>query len=103
MGSPGACVLDVSHTARSSATHAAPANEDIGLCAMHLPRAPAASRLDGTPKRAVHRRRCIIGSSIFCQSVLDPGSGATGFGSFGRTAGFGCFGGGAGDALASAI
>jgi hypothetical protein len=69
---------------------------------MHLPRAPGASRLDCKPKRAVHRRRCITGSSI-CQSVLDPGSVATGFGSFGRTAGFGCFGGGAGDALASAI
>jgi hypothetical protein len=38
------CVLDVSHTASSSATqpHAAPANEVIGLCAMHLPRPPAA-------------------------------------------------------------
>jgi hypothetical protein len=32
-----------------------PDSEVIGLCAecaMHLPRAPAASRLDGTPKRA---------------------------------------------------
>ena len=65
---------------------------------MHLPRAPAASRLDGTPKHAVHRR--LHHRIELCQSVLDPGSGATGFG---RMAGFDGFGGGANAALASAV
>jgi hypothetical protein len=65
-------VLDVvSNTARSATQpHAAPSDEVIGLCAMHLPRAPGASRLDGTPKRA----------TVASDRALPLGGGSTGSG-----------------------